>query len=82
MSDTGVEPPPARAHSNLAALERAYARWNETKGANADEILALFADNVEMRSVLTPEIPNELAGVHLSRRRAVDYFDALRATGK
>ncbi len=78
MSDIGLEPAPVRTNSNRAALEAAYARWNETKGDSADEILALFDDQVEMSSVLTPEIPDELAGVHLNRQRATDYFDALR----
>ena len=80
MTDTQLPPSPAfgaQANPNLAALEKAYARWSETKGGSADEILALFADDVEMRTVLTPEIPGELARVHFSRNEAEDYFRAL-----
>ncbi|HWT12569.1 MAG TPA: nuclear transport factor 2 family protein [Allosphingosinicella sp.] len=62
---------------NVAALERAYAHWSETKGGSAAEVLALFDERVEMRSVLTPELPSEIAGPHLSRDRAADYFAAL-----
>ena len=59
---------------NLAALERAYARWSETKGASADEFLALLADGVEMRSVLSPELSDDLAANRLSKSEAQDYF--------
>ena len=68
---------PAHKNPNVAALERAYARWSETKGGSADEVLALFDDRVEMRSVLTPEVPSELAGPHVSKAQAAEYFAAL-----
>ena len=68
---------PAHANPNVAALARAYARWNETKGGSADEVLALFDDRVEMRSVLTPELPSGIAGSHVSKLQAVEYFAAL-----
>ena len=62
---------------NAATLERLYSRWNETKGGCADEVLALFDDQVEMRSVLTQEMPTELAGSKISKQQASDYFSAL-----
>ncbi|HVQ06970.1 MAG TPA: nuclear transport factor 2 family protein [Allosphingosinicella sp.] len=62
---------------NLAALEHAYARWSNTKGGSAEEVLALFDDRIEMRSVLSPELPSELAGSHLLKEQAADYFAAL-----
>ena len=62
---------------HVAALEHAYARWNETKGGSAAEVLALFDDRVEMRSVLSEELPSEIAGSHLSRDQAASYFAAL-----
>ena len=62
---------------HVVALRRAYRRWRETRGGSADEILALFDDRIEMRSVLTPEIPSGLAGVHASKAEAADYFAAL-----
>ena len=62
---------------NLAALKNAYARWSETKGGNSDEILDLFAEQVEMKSVLTPDLPDPLARAHLSKASARDYFDTL-----
>ena len=68
---------PAHSNPNAAALEHAYARWSETKGGSADEVLALFDERVEMRSVLTSELPSELAGSHVDKAQAADYFAAL-----
>ena len=62
---------------NAAALEQLYARWHETKGAAADEVLDLLHDEVEMRSVLTNDMPNELAGHRVSKAQAGEYFAAL-----
>ena len=67
----------AHKNPNVAALERAYAHWSETKGGSADEVLALFDERVEMRSVLTPEVPSELAGSHVAKAEAAEYFAAL-----
>lgn len=83
MSDSLIQPSPQHTHANanVAALAPVYARWHETKGGNVDEIIDLFADDVEMSSVLTPEaVPNELAGTHLTKARARDYFDELTRT--
>ena len=62
---------------NAAALERLYARWNETKGGAADEVLDLLDDQIEMRSVLAQEMPSELAGHKVSKQQAAGYFAAL-----
>ena len=62
---------------HAALLEKIYARWNETKGGSANEVLELFDDQVEMRSVLTAELPTELAGHKTSRQQAAEYFAAL-----
>jgi ketosteroid isomerase-like protein len=71
-----AQAPPA-GNPNLAALEGAYARWSSTKGGNAAEILDLFDDEVEMHSALGPDVPDAVAGVHLSRAGASDYFEGL-----
>ena len=67
----------SHANPNAATLEKLYARWNETKGAAAEEVLELFDDEVEMRSVLTSEMPSELAGFKTSKQQAGEYFAAL-----
>ncbi len=67
----------SRINPNVAALEHAYTRWSETKGGSAAEVLELLDERVEMRSVLGDELPSEIAGSHLSRDQAADYFAAL-----
>ena len=68
----------AENNANVIALRAAYRRWRDTKGGNAEEILALFDVKVEMRSVLSPEdVPSELAGIHRTREQAAEYFAAL-----
>ena len=64
---------------HVVALRHAYRRWRETKGGSAEEILALFDDRIEMRSVLGSDVPSGLAGVHRTREEARDYFAALAA---
>jgi len=67
----------ANANPNVAALDHLYRRWSESGGTCADEVLALLDEQVEMRSVLSDEMPSEIAGSHLSRDRAADYFAAI-----
>ena len=67
----------AHRNPNVAALEHLYRRWSESGGTCADEVLALLDEQVEMRSVLTDEMPSEIAGSHLSRDRAAEYFAAV-----
>ena len=63
---------------HVVALRHAYRRWRETKGGAADEILALFDDRIEMRSVLQPgDVPSGLAGRHVTKAEAAEYFAAL-----
>ena len=64
-------------NQNLENLRSAYDNWHETKGGNVDEIMDLFDDHVEMRSALTPDVPDAVAGVHLHREQAGEYFEGL-----
>jgi uncharacterized protein len=61
-------------NDNRTALANAYASWSESKGASADGFLALLADDVEMRSVLSPELSDDLAANRLTKAEAEDYF--------
>src|SRR5688572_23252806 len=63
--------------ADLIALEKAYARWSETKGANVDEILDLFDDKIVMRSVLSDDIDDPISGTHVSKAEAAEYFAGL-----
>ena len=62
---------------HLPVLEQAYRNWNETKGGSFEEILDLFDDEVEMRSVLSPDIPHEISGTHRTKAEAINYFAGL-----
>ncbi len=62
---------------NLDALAGAYSRWSESRGGNVAEILDLFADEVEMHSALSPDIPDAVAGVKMRKGEAAGYFDGL-----
>ena len=64
-------------NSNVAVLEQLYECWNSTKGGCAEQVLELFDDQVEMRSVLTSEMPTQLAGPKMTREQAAGYFEAL-----
>ncbi len=68
---------PAHHNPNAAALEKLYARWNESKGTAAGEVMELLDDQIEMRSVLTQDMPSELAGHRASKQQAGEYFAAL-----
>lgn len=61
----------------IEKLSAAYRNWRETKGGNLDEVLDLFADEIEMRSVLEPNVQHELARTHSSREDAKAYFREL-----
>ena len=64
-------------NANLATLEGAYARWGETRGGNVAEILDMFDEEVEMHSALSSDVPDAVAGVHLRREQAAEYFEGL-----
>ena len=72
-------PQPCADNPNIATLDRGYRRWRETKGGSADELLELFGDEVEMRTVLTPNLPTPLAGTRRTKAEAKAYFEALAA---
>ena len=66
------------ANPNVELLQRSYARWSETKGANIDEVPDMFDDRIEMRSVLTDDVPHETSGTHRTQAEARAYFEALQ----
>lgn len=52
----------------------AYREWRATKGMSADLFLDLMADGIEMRSVLEPALPDDLAEHRKSKGEAREYF--------
>jgi uncharacterized protein len=64
-------------NSNLERLRGAYARWGGTKGGNVDEIIDLFDDEIEMHSALPADVDDPVAGTHVRREQATQYFEGL-----
>ena len=67
----------APAPSPAERLKDAYATWSDSKGADTDPWHALFADRIEMRSVLDPDMPDDLAAHRVSKAAAMEYFQTL-----
>lgn len=65
------------AEDNLATLKGAYERWHSTKGGNVDEILDMFDEEIEMRSALPADVDDPVAGTHVRREQAAEYFAGL-----
>jgi ketosteroid isomerase-like protein len=61
----------------IEELKDAYRNWRETKGGNLDQVLGLFDDQIEMHSVLEPDVKHELARVQTSREDTRNYFREL-----
>lgn len=59
-------------------IRATYARWHETRGASAEDYLAMMAPDIEMRSVLGPDVPDTIAGPTIGLDAARAYFNALR----
>ena len=55
----------------------AYREWRESRGGNSDRIVAMMADGIEMRSVLDPALPDDLAADRKSIDEARAYFDVI-----
>lgn len=63
--------------SPAARLRQAYAAWSESRGAD-HRWLDLLADDVEMRSVLAPEVPDDFAAPpRRGRAAAMEYVQTL-----
>ena len=60
-----------------ARLSEAYALWSESGGTRSDHWIALLSDTIEMRSVLTPDLPDDLAADRRSLAGALEYFQTV-----
>ncbi len=55
----------------------AYRQWRESRGKTSDLFLALMADEIEMRSVLDPALPDDLAADRKTPAEAGEYFSVI-----
>jgi ketosteroid isomerase-like protein len=65
------------AQANAEKVRRAYARWEASKGVDADGFLELLADDVVMRSLLNPPELHPLAQERVGKEFARDYLESL-----
>ncbi len=70
MSDEREATPAAR-------LRQAYEAWSESRGARSGQWIELLGDSIEMRSVLTPELPDDLAAIRRNLSGALEYFQTV-----
>jgi len=60
-----------------ARVRDAYALWSESKGMRSDQWMELLADSIEMRTVLTPDLPDDLAANRRTLSGALEYFQTV-----
>jgi len=58
-------------------LRDAYALWSESGGTRSDQWIDLLSDSIEMRSVLTPDLPDDLAATRHTLSGALEYFQTV-----
>ena len=63
--------------SPVERLREAYSEWSDSKGQSVDHWMDLLSDEIEMRSVLAPELPDDLAAHRTSKTDAMEYFATL-----
>ncbi len=66
-----------QAQSNADKVRRAYARWEASRGVDADSFLDLLAEDVVMRSLLNPPDLHPLAQDRHGKEFARDYLESL-----
>lgn len=59
-------------------IRATYARWHATRGASAEDYIAMMAPDVEMHSVLGPDVPDMIAGPTIGLKAVRAYFDTVR----
>jgi len=67
----------SEAQANAAKVRQAYARWEASRGADANGFLDVLADDVVMRSVLGPPELHPLAQDRVGKEFARDYLESL-----
>jgi ketosteroid isomerase-like protein len=67
----------SQAQSNADKVRGAYARWESSRGGDADAFLELLADDVVMRSLLGPPELHPLAQARVGKEFARDYLESL-----
>jgi ketosteroid isomerase-like protein len=67
----------SQAQANADKVRHAYARWEASRGADANGFLDALADDVVMRSILSPPELHPLAQDRVGKEFARDYLESL-----
>jgi ketosteroid isomerase-like protein len=62
---------------NVALLQQAYQLWADSKGASANEWLAICADNIKFGSIAEGDYGAAYLATYRSRDQLRDYFGGL-----
>ena len=66
-----------RALKPAERLRDAYRLWSDSGGTSSAQWIDLLAESIEMRSVLTPDLPDDFAATRRSLAGALEYFQTL-----
>ena len=65
------------AAANKSKLEHAYRRWHETKGGSLDELIGLFAEEIEFGSLAQGAEPVAFTATAFGKEEMGGYFKGL-----
>lgn len=70
----------SNAAANKSILERAYKRWDETKGESLEELIAIFSEDVKFGSLAEGAEPATFTKLAVGKDQMRGYFDGLLAS--
>src|SRR5688572_24533037 len=57
-----------------ARLAAAYAAWHESRGRTPDRFFSLYADDIELHSILEASLNDAMRGPFVGKDAAIAYF--------
>jgi ketosteroid isomerase-like protein len=60
-----------------ARLAAAYHAWHESRGRTPDRFFSLYANDIELHSILEASLSNTLRGPFVGKHAAIAYFAAI-----
>jgi hypothetical protein len=64
-------------HEFEARLTAAYEAWHASRGRTPEAFYALYADDIELHSVLESALPHAMRGPFFGKRAALEYFKGI-----
>ena len=62
-----------------ARLAAAYQAWHESRGRTPDRFFSLYADDIELHSILEASLSDTMRGPFIGKHAAIAYFAAIAA---